>query len=377
MPSIVEIDRTEDLPGIQLHWNYLFSQTRNASFFQTFDWFRAYWQHYGAGQKMRVLVVQSGGRPIGILPLAIRTEPTRVGGIRVLTYPLHDWGTFYGPIGPNPAATLVAGLSYLAASPRDWDLLDLRWIDKHGTDFGRTATALETAGLSFREAPYKETTLVDTRGAWDEYFAARTGKFRNNIRRCQKRAAELGQLEHVRYRPLGAGRGDDDPRWDLFEKCIEVARRSWQGASRTGTTLSHESILPFIRATHELAAKNGMLDLNVLTIDGRVVAFAYNYHHQGSVFGMRMGYEPSLARVGIGAVMYAAALKDSFDRGDHAYDIGPGTAEIKRFWMTDVVRSYRYTHYPLTSPRTQVLRLKHWLQDRGILPATEPQPTAV
>ena len=89
-----------------------------------------------------MLVVRADEQPLGILPLVVRSESTRVGRVRTLTYPLHDWATFYGPIGPNPTATLLAGLHHVHQTRRDWDLLDLRWVDLDGCDRGRTERAM-------------------------------------------------------------------------------------------------------------------------------------------------------------------------------------------------------------------------------------------
>ena len=78
------------------------------SFFQSLDWLRVYWRHFGAGQQLRVLVVTSCGEPMGIVPLVVRRETTRVGEVRVLTYPLDDWGTYFGPIGSRRRTILRA-----------------------------------------------------------------------------------------------------------------------------------------------------------------------------------------------------------------------------------------------------------------------------
>ena len=42
-----------------------------------------------------------------------------VGPLRVLGYPLAGWGSFYGPIGPNPADTLKAGLRHIHETQRE------------------------------------------------------------------------------------------------------------------------------------------------------------------------------------------------------------------------------------------------------------------
>lgn len=138
MIDVEEINDPEQLTDRRLLWNALFPQTPGATFFQSLDWLEVYCRHFAAAQRLRVLVVSADGRPVGILPLVVQTERTRLGRVRTLTYPLHDWGTFYGPIGPNPTATLLAGLRHVRRTPRNWDMLDLRWVDVDGCDRGRT-----------------------------------------------------------------------------------------------------------------------------------------------------------------------------------------------------------------------------------------------
>ena len=122
MARVVEINSLERLRGYRAHWNLLLSDTREATFFQTFDWLETYLRHKEAKQRgdrlrLRVLLVSGSDGPIGILPLVVTTESMRIGCVRVLTYPLDGWGTFYAPIGPQPTATLLAGLRHIAATP--------------------------------------------------------------------------------------------------------------------------------------------------------------------------------------------------------------------------------------------------------------------
>jgi CelD/BcsL family acetyltransferase involved in cellulose biosynthesis len=168
MSHVIEINRPEQLEPYRLVWQALWGETRGASFFQTLDWLQASWRHFGGGQKLRVLVVVSDGTPVGILPLTVTSERTRVGRIRTLTYPLAEWGSFYGPIGPNPTATLVAAMRHLAETPRDWDLLDLRSIDREGLDRRRTQRAMQWAGFQGHERSWKECGQIEVAGTWDD-----------------------------------------------------------------------------------------------------------------------------------------------------------------------------------------------------------------
>jgi len=360
MPNVTEINRPEQLEELRLIWSLLVPQTRNASLFHTLDWLQTYWKHFGEGQKLRVLVVSSGHQPIGILPLVVVKEKTRLGWIRVLTYPLRDWGSFFSPIGPNPTATLTLAFQHIRQTPRDWDLLDLRWIDRDQDDHMRTPWAIEHAGFTVGESVWKTTDLIELSEDWDHYWQSRSSKMRNNLRRDEKRLRRRGTIEHIRYRPGGTALGDDDPRWDLFDTCVEIARNSWQGTSETGTTLCHERVAEFFRDVHALAVKHGMVDLNLLLVNGKPVAFSYNYLCRGNLIGVRRGQLRCAQGDGAGNVLLRRMLQDSFERGDARLDLGPGYREVKRRWSTRSVASYHYTHYPWGAPRVQLLRLKHW-----------------
>lgn len=368
MSHVIEVNRIEDLAGFRLLWDSLLGETRRATFFQSLEWLQTYWRHYGRRQKLRALIVCGAEKPIGVLPLCVRTEWYKVGPMRVLTYPLHDWGTFYGPIGPNPTATLLVGMRHLRESPRDWDLVDLRWTDAAGVDNGRTARALRSQGFGAHQAPWVSTAVVNLAEGWDDYFTSRTSKWRTNYRRNERRLQDAGHVEHIHYRPQGAACGDGDPRWDLYDACEEVAGRSWQGASRDGTTLSHESVRPFLRDAHERAAAKGMVDLHLLNLDGRPIAFAYNYHRDGSVFGLRSGFDASGAPDGAGNVMYMRAIRGCAELGDTRYELGPGSFAAKRHILTHTETSYRLTHFPLLDVRAQALRLKRWIKSRRVEP---------
>jgi CelD/BcsL family acetyltransferase involved in cellulose biosynthesis len=364
---VIEVNDVVELAGYRLAWDALLAQSPHSNYFQTLDWLSTYWRHNGADARLRVLVVQVHGKTIGFLPLVERKQASRVGTIRSLTYPLHDWGSFYGPIGPNVTATLLAGLGHIRRTPRNWDVLDLRWIDEQTADRGRTRQALAAKGFFSNESVYRQTALIDlaSNGTWQNYWASRTTKWRTNVRRNERRLAELGAVEHVRYRPLGAARGDGDPRWDLYEQCEQIAVQSWQGDSTTGTTLSHVAIRKQLREQHETAARAGGVDVNLLYVDRQPVAFNYCYHYRGQVYGLRMGFDRADHAEGAGTVLLYRMIQDSFARGDRLFDLGADYLACKRNWLTHTAIVGRQIHYPPGISRAQLLRAKRWLEAVG------------
>jgi len=360
MKRVREINHIDELAEHRRAWASLLAETPGASFFQTLEWLEVYWKHFGAAQKLRVLVVMEEDRPAGIMPLVVRTESTKAGRVRFLTYPLDYWGSFYGPIGPDPEGTLRAGLAHLRRTARDWDALELRWIGGP-EDGGWTERAMSAERYPACPTVLDQTAIIRLEGNWADYLASRASKWRNNYRRWQRKLAEAGEVGYVRYRPRGEAFDEGDPRWDLYEACLKLAEKSWQGSSQDGTTLSHASIRPFLTDVHAAAARLGSLDLNLLLLNSQPIAFAYNYCYRGSVYGLRVGYDSEACRDGTGNLLYARVIEDSFRRGDRIYDFGPGSLKCKRYYRTEVRPVLRYSYFPRLALRGQVLRVKRYL----------------
>lgn len=369
MTRVIEINEIPLLSQIRENWDRLWRETPASCFFQTLLWLETYWKHFSEGKRLRVLLIVDGETMIGIVPLVVIAEKTKVGTVRVLTYPLADWGNQYGPLGRNPSRLLEIAGEHIRTSPRDWEMLDLRWIDPHDQTNAITQTALKNAGLPTYSGTWSETTTLDMEGSWEDYLRSRSPKMRAELRRILRKAPVDATIEFVRYRPTLDGRqcevSEPDPRWNLFDDAVHIASQSWQHDSTTGTTLCHEEVQQFFRETHAAAARLGMLDLCLLYHHGQPAAFCYNYHDtQGNLFGLRRGNTQEARCGGLGKTLMTLMLHDSFQRQDKSLDLGLGAIHSKRRWMTDITRIGRCTHYPAHNPRVQLLRLKHWWNSR-------------
>ena len=364
MIEVREINQIEGLGEFRTAWQTLLAHTPDASFFHSLEWLECYWKHFAAGQQLRVLVVSEGRQPIGIVPLVVRTESTRVGRLRMLTYPLQDWATFFSPIGPNPSAALVAALRHVRHAPRDWDVLDLRWVDADRTDRGRTERAMAQTGFRPCGQKWDRTSLVELPENWQDYWQGREAKFRKNIDRVELQMAEQGKAELVRYRPDPACGGEVDPRWDLYDACVGLAQRSWQGKSGDKTNLCHPEFSGFFRDAHAAAARLGAADVSLLFFNDEPAAFMMNYHWQGAVYGLRRGFDPQFKHLRPGLVLQKLMLEDGHRRGDRCYDLGTGSHDAKEAWRTSLQTSYRYTFFPALVLRAQLLWWNRWLRRR-------------
>jgi CelD/BcsL family acetyltransferase involved in cellulose biosynthesis len=365
MFGIREINQLAELEAVRADWQRLLLQTPGYSFFQTLQWLETSWDHYPLPQKLRVIVVEHGGGPIGIVPFCVRTEVRKVGRVRALTYPLQDWGTFYGPIASEPHLAFRAAIKHIAATPRDWDFVDLRWVDEAAPEFMAVGEAMRDAGFGFFTRPRMEVRICRMAEGWDAYLESRS----RNWRREMRRSIELlekngGEVKLLRYRPSADATGGESRHDEIFDVCIEIAERSWQADSGPTGTLSSPSVRDLLRQLHRQAGDLGMLDTNILMVGGRPVAFNYNYLADRRTYGLRCGFDGTAGLENCGKILLYKMLEDSFLRGDSEYNFGPGRQPYKDRFATEMRLAYTFRHYARYSLRSQLLRLKERVSSR-------------
>ncbi|MBC8351854.1 MAG: GNAT family N-acetyltransferase [Planctomycetes bacterium] len=339
MLQVVEINAVEHLESLHLRWTSLQYNTPGASFFHTLDWLKVYWQHFGGSHRLRVLVVHRGGNVFGIMPLVAREQTTAARNVVALTYPTLTPSHACGPVGPNPTATLMASLRYLSRLARDWDVLALPAIKD--LDDGRTANAMELAGFHPNENAVTAATRIRLNERLEECLAA------------LDHDAKLGEcVTFERYRPLGNTYGEDESLALLIDECIEI---HWRGASTAGAT--PELSEGFLRDAFAAAMRRGMLDLNLLRQDNRLIAFSFNVHFDRAIQQICLGASSSPLAFDPKAVLTSQMLRDSYSREDRCIDFLGRQSAVMSLACTRELPAVCHRHVASIPFRTRLTRM--------------------
>lgn len=346
MFSVAEFRSLEQLPVYRSLWQSLHERSDRDSFFQSRGWLECYWRRYVDELKFRVLVVTVGEQPVGILPLVIKSLPTAVGTMRVLTYPDDDWAAAFGPVGPNPTVTLVGAMKHLAATPRDWDLIDLRGVDEAVLDQGRTENALKLAHLSALHRTWSPAATIDFArlDAGDQFVMRRT------LQAAERQLRRSGPWEIEEFATdRSRGMAPDRALWDDMEPLF---------AQQT------EADRSFLRDLYETAAWEGGLRAQVLYFKGIPSAALLSVASASGVdilaAGMLPGAAPELATILTGRLMFAEEAA-----GTSCFRFGPRVLGLTQAWPAQRTMSGRWTHFATWSPRAQLLRLAQLRHARG------------
>lgn len=293
--------RCERLAGMDAareEWEHLAARSENV--FATWEWASAWWRHCGGDRPLHLLACRDeAGGLRGIWPLYLASRRP----LRVVRLVGRDAGDELGPVcAPADRAALAASAAAaLALLEPGWDVLvaegmpgDEAWdAFPGGTRLSRIPSpVLEIGGMS-----------------WDDYFASRSRKFRQQFRRSER---QLGEEHELAFRMT------EDPaelERDLTA-LIELHGRRWGGESSgvfegAGAELHREFAVTALR--------RGWLRLWFLEVDGKPVAARLGYVFGGVKVGYQSGRDPSWDRFGVGFLLQAHTIRAAIEEGLREY----------------------------------------------------------
>jgi CelD/BcsL family acetyltransferase involved in cellulose biosynthesis len=337
-------------------WDRVLNSARGARPhpFLEFQWARTWWDCFGAGHTLHVLVLWLGEEPIAIAPLML--SRVRMHGIA-----LQRLGFLYNSHVPRadflsgkyPELANRAIWKYLSLH-RFWDLLQLCQLPDTSPTLDTISGLAERDGFGTGTWDSGASPSVVTSGSWMEYFNSLPTKHRSNLRNRFKRIAQLGDVEReaVCLPPQLDG---------ALEDGFRIEASAWKGSAGTAIACAPE-LRRFYSEFARRAAERGWLRLNFLRSGDKRVAFDYSLVYDNRTFLLKLGYDPEYSAYSPSQLLLSMALQDAFEQGREEYDFLGEFVEWKRSWAKEST-AHRWLF--VTSPGIKG-RLLHFAKFRGI-----------
>ncbi len=214
------------------------------------------------------------------------------------------------------------------------------------------AMALSSLGrVGFAEGITRQ--LIDLGDGFDAWLDRRSPKFRRNLRRAERRAAEVG-LTIVDADPgdtdptspgqRSPGQGDTDPTEvdALLDRLLAIEERSWKG--REGNGMIGPGMATMYRAMLTRLRTRGRLLAHVAVVDGDDVGFIIGGIRNRRYRGLQLSYvqpddQAGAEDLSIGNLLQAHHLRLLVERDlADVYDLGMDI-DYKRRWADRAERS--------------------------------------
>jgi len=170
-------------------WDELVDSATVSHPFLSYEWMATWWECFGAGAELRIVIVRAGDEAIAIAPLMETRK--RICGAS------HDCISFLANDHTPRCDFIVrrsrsdeayeAICSFLMSESAEWDVLQLRDVPSDSPTLSELARRGEQCGFLAGVRPSVDSPLVHVMASWEDYLRTLDGKrkrvFRNRLRR--------------------------------------------------------------------------------------------------------------------------------------------------------------------------------------------------
>jgi CelD/BcsL family acetyltransferase involved in cellulose biosynthesis len=331
-------------------------------------WITTWWECFGADQKLRILVLRSGGEVRAIAPLVL--GPVRMYGLRIrrLGFPCN----FHSPrcdfiVGPESPGVYRAIWDYISSMKRCWDVLELSQIPNDSQTLKVMAAFADDSGLATGRWASRGSPYLPIAGTWDAYLYSLRSKHRANLRNRRKRLERVGKIELEVV----------DSTCELDQALAEgfrIEAAAWKGQAGTAIASRKEVRSFYSSLAHRMAA-NKSLELCFLTVNGKRIAFSYSLRKAGKLYLLKQGYDPEFHPYSPSSQLLMMVLQRAFERGLVEYDFLGVDENWKREW-TERIRCHEWLYTFSHAPRALLLHtikflLVPWIKKHQNRPITQ------
>ena len=366
--SIEVVSREPDLTPFRGLWEELYrTSSRQPS--TSFEWSDALTRsHLGSGESFVLLRLARGVESIGLVPLVTR-RLTLFGYPVVALTPLEErYNTHSDLLARDMSpATMSAFCQALLRLDLRWDLFRMSRLVQEHPVLSVLEAGSARSGMSPRVRNGLASYFLTLPDTFDAYLEQRSGKFRNYLKRTDKKFAAL-DAEVVEF----TGTADVDRGYEML---LQIERASWKHAHGTAiSAVPHQR--QFYGDLCRGAAAAGRLHLQILTVAGTPAAYNLGYLWNGCYSYLKTSYDEQFKAAGAPTFLRACLVRTLIARGVAELDFPAEPYEWERQW-TDTVRWHKVLtlYAPTVTGRALSVadRFRHRDEDASTVQHVDPR----
>ena len=304
--------RLDSYQGAETQWHNLLPSCTVDTLFITHEWQRVWWERFGDGVEMILLMLEDDGGLDGIAPLARRDGTISFVGDQ----DLFDYNDFLVARGAEPRFYPCL-LDHLEGE--SWEMLKLMSLPEDSPTLAYLPDLAREHGYSVEVSQEGVAPGVRLPDTWDAYVESLSKKDRHELRRKMRRLYSSG--EEVRYYKLSDPDETEAALGDLF-----WLMRDSREDKHAFLTNSREQ---FFRDMASEMSRIGVFKLFFLEMGGERVAAAICFDYGGVRFLYNSGFNTKYGYYSVGLLLHALALKDAIEEGKVYFDFLRGDEPYK------------------------------------------------
>jgi CelD/BcsL family acetyltransferase involved in cellulose biosynthesis len=321
-----------DFLRLETPWNETVERAGVTHPFLRHEWLRTWWECFGAGRRLHILLVKSHEHILAIAPLL--RENARMYGVPIRRLRLlHNDHTPRADVivAERPEDSYRAIWKTLLEERERWDVLQLGQLPLESPTREAVPRLAKLDGCASGVWRCDDSPYLELKPNWDQYLASLSPKFRQNLRNRLSRVKRLGEPRLEVLADGSAIRGACD-------EAVRLEASGWKHAAGTAIG-ANPAVRRFYGLFAERAAAHGWLRLLFLTVNGQSIATAYALCYQRRLLLVKTGYDPNYAKCSPFKVLTYFALREAIEAGLAEFDF-LGDAEPWKLEWTRTTRPH-------------------------------------
>ncbi len=173
--------------------------------------------------------------------------------------------------------------------------------------------------VTYHLEPVETFSILRLPASWDSYLKGLTGKNRHEIRRKLRRLHEAGEVDYRDVLHLK----------EVPERIADFLQMFSQSRQDKAEFLTRPMEEYFFKLADELA-KNGMLNLGVLSLNSRPIATTFGFIFKNSLYLYNNGFDSAYSHLSSGLMCKIMAVRQSIAKGMNEFNFLKGDERYKR-----------------------------------------------
>ncbi len=349
IPEIKVINCMEELAGHKEEWKKILTDNRNSNPFLEFDWIENWWNFFGKGHSLFVLVMQMQDRIVGFCPFMIMHH-LFFQEIAFIGYPDASYMDFI-LAGENRDRSIEASLDYIQKL-RGSFILHLHGIHEEAYSDKVLINYFNQNKGGFFVRSFEDPFIPIDRD-FTSYLKKRS-KY-SSIKTLIRSRIKLESVANVTYKQLSDSEFDDiihlyEKKWKKKYDASNFLKRNHQDFFRT---IADDTIMSFRVMAYGLKLGN------------RLIAFIYGFLCNGTYYLYRISHDNDFSVYGPGKIILMKLIEDCFQNNILVVDLGLGYARYKSEWTDEKKIIHEYMA-PFASGYSRLFFYKYLVRKKAI-----------
>lgn len=342
--NIEVLDTFESFIALGDEWPGFLARCEADHPFNTHRWLTTWWEIFGSGASLKLIVARKLGQLVCCIPLTVRTRQIHGVNLRYRTCWVNTHSFRSGILcDVNHLESLVPVFELMVAE-KDWDITEFLYLPCDLKVHDALKNTLSRLRLLSSAKTGMDSPRLHLNGTWEVYLSTLSRSRRETVKR---KARKVLDRSNGRVRIVSGRTGDLA---GLLDECWEISRETWK--HRGGSSIaSDKSRTKF----YERIAQDDSdwIVLGVLYLDDVPVAFEYDLLYKATLYNMKLGYDERYSPYSPGYVLRVALLRWAFENDVNVYDYMGFAQDYKSQFSTQVtphenIRIYSKRSLPLS-----------------------------